>query len=228
MTPGLNDLFGMPILPRTDQDWRQLDYRAADIFSPHAPIDEEQLFAGRLDLIKGLFETVFQRGQHAILYGERGVGKTSLANILKEKVFSKSQRYRFIKRNCTAAHDFKTIWKQLFDDTVVNEDGDTLDEYVDHSTDGYGIYRCIERFPTSVHPVFNIDEYDRIGDEKTHQKMADTIKYLSDYSSRATVIIVGVARDVKDLFGGHPSIERNVQQIPMPAMSLGELRQIFD
>jgi Cdc6-like AAA superfamily ATPase len=119
MAQDIKDLFGMPIIPKTDQDWRHLDYRAADIFSPHAPIDEEQLFAGRSDLIDGLIETVFQRGQHAILYGERGVGKTSLANILKEKVFAKAQRYRFIKRNCTATHDFKTIWKQLLDDTVI-------------------------------------------------------------------------------------------------------------
>lgn len=82
MAEEMADLFGKKAQPQTDDDWRQLDYRAADIFSPHAPIDEEQLFAGRLDLIEGLIETVFQRGQHAILYGERGVGKTSLVNIL--------------------------------------------------------------------------------------------------------------------------------------------------
>jgi Cdc6-like AAA superfamily ATPase len=227
MTGALGDLFRQLPQPMSDGDWFHLDYRASDIFSPHAPIDEEQLFVGRSALIDGLVETVFQRGQHAILYGERGVGKTSLANILKDKVFAKSRRFKFIKRNCTATHSFMTIWKHLLDDTK-DGDGDTLDEYVDHLTDGYGIYRIVEKFPPNLHPVFIIDEYDRISDPKTHEKMADTIKYLSDYSSPATLIIVGVARDVRSLFGGHPSIERNVRQLPMPAMNTKELNQIFD
>jgi hypothetical protein len=89
----LGDLFGDRPPPQNDKEWMHLDFRAADIFSPHAPIDEEQLFVGRLDLVDGLIETVFQRGQHAILYGERGVGKTSLASVLGAKIFVKSQRY---------------------------------------------------------------------------------------------------------------------------------------
>jgi hypothetical protein len=58
--------------------------------------------------------------------------------------------------------------------------------------------------------------------------MADTIKYLSDFSARSTVIIVGVGNTVDELFGGHPSIQRNVQPIKMPRMEPHELRDIFD
>ncbi|MFO1126132.1 MAG: hypothetical protein U1E25_13300 [Methylocystis sp.] len=82
--------------------------------------------------------------------------------------------------------------------------------------------------PESLHPVFIIDEYDRVRDQRTHTQMADTIKYFSDFSCKATIIIVGVARDVKSLFGGHPSIERNIRQLPMPYMSKDELLQIID
>src|ERR1700730_12913334 len=124
MISPLSDLFGNKG-PQTDTEWNQLDFRAADIFSPHSPIDEEQLFVGRLALVDGLFETVFQRGQHAILYGERGVGKTSLANIIGTKVFERSKRYTFVKRNCTEAHDFKLIWEHLFDKFQLS-DGSTL------------------------------------------------------------------------------------------------------
>jgi Cdc6-like AAA superfamily ATPase len=141
MAAAVDDLFGGSG-PQTDNDWKQLDFRAADIFSPHAPIDEEQLFVGRIDLIDGLIETVFQRGQHAILYGERGVGKTSLANVLGTKIFARSKRYNVIKRNCTAAHDYRLIWRQLFDEFKL-PDGDNMGEIVDHSTGAYDIFRAV-------------------------------------------------------------------------------------
>jgi hypothetical protein len=57
--------------------------------------------------------------------------------------------------------------------------------------------------------------------------MADTIKYFADYGSRATIVIVGVAESVAGLFGGHPSIQRNIQQIRMPRMTSDELKTLL-
>ena len=51
-------------------------------FTPAAPVDSKDLFAGRKREIEKVIGTVFQPGQHAVIYGERGVGKTSLANTL--------------------------------------------------------------------------------------------------------------------------------------------------
>src|SRR5437016_6112758 len=98
-----------PTIPKSDEDWRHLGYAIQDAFSPHAPIDDEALFAGRHEIIDRLIDTVFQKGRHAILYGERGVGKTSLANIMKDKIFHKVTQIKVIKRNCTNAHDFRLI-----------------------------------------------------------------------------------------------------------------------
>lgn len=72
MQSSFGDLFGDFQAPKTDRDWDELEFRARDVFSPHAPIDEEDLFAGRQDIIDGFMETVFQRGQHSCL------GKTLL------------------------------------------------------------------------------------------------------------------------------------------------------
>lgn len=227
MTGITGDLFGNIPIPQTQQDWTELDYRAANVFSPHAPIDEEELFAGRLDLIDGLIETVFQRGQHGIIYGERGVGKTSLTRILQSKIFARTKRYKIIHRNCTAAHTFRTIWEQLLDEVKYDNEY-MFSDLIDHKTDAYQLNKWIQSMPETFHPVFIIDEYDRVRDSKTHTQMADTIKYFSDFSCKATIIIVGVARDVKSLFGGHPSIERNIRQLPMPYMSKVELMQIID
>lgn len=60
-------------------DWQHLDFEARQLFSPAAPINAADLFAGRREEIKRFISAIDERGRHVILYGERGVGKTSLA-----------------------------------------------------------------------------------------------------------------------------------------------------
>ena len=52
------------------------------VFKPTSPINREDLFAGRQSQRQDVLDAINQQGQHAVLYGERGVGKTSLANML--------------------------------------------------------------------------------------------------------------------------------------------------
>ena len=52
----------------------ELALNASRVFSPTAPIDERDLFAGRTDQIRKLIDAINQKGQHAIVFGERGVG----------------------------------------------------------------------------------------------------------------------------------------------------------
>ena len=220
------DLFTGAPKPQRPEDWLQLDYLATQLFTPHAPIDEEQLFAGRIDQVELLVDSVLQKGQHAILYGERGVGKTSLANLVKTRVLSHSPQYRVTKRNCTKELTFKQIWCQLLDDMQL--DDLPLANELGETPGPYEVYKALDRFPINIRPIFIIDEYDRIEGDDTHIRMADTIKYISDNSLDVTIIIIGVADDVTQLFGGHPSIQRNVRQIAMPLMSENELHLLFD
>jgi hypothetical protein len=63
-------------------DLQALSFQTGSIFTPGAPINERDLFAGRSEQVEKIFDAVSQRGCHAILYGERGVGKTSLSNMI--------------------------------------------------------------------------------------------------------------------------------------------------
>ena len=56
----------------------------AEAFSPSAPITSKKSFYGRYDQLSKVENAVLEKGQHIIMYGERGVGKTSLANIAEE------------------------------------------------------------------------------------------------------------------------------------------------
>ena len=61
---------------------RRLALRAGTVFSPAAPIRARDVFAGRTDQVRRTVDAINQSGQHALIYGERGVGKTSLANVI--------------------------------------------------------------------------------------------------------------------------------------------------
>lgn len=56
----------------------------AKVFTPAAPISRREAFSWRYEQISAVIEAVAEPGRHVILYGERGVGKTSLSNILAE------------------------------------------------------------------------------------------------------------------------------------------------
>lgn len=220
------NLGAKPSGPTTDEDWFQLQFQASQLFTPHTPISEEELLNGRGKELKRLIDVVFQEGQHALLYGERGVGKSSLANVLKDKVFAKTKKFKVIKRSCTLEHDFKLIWKHLFSD--FEYDGIPAPEWIEAHNNPFDIYQLIEGTSSDVLHIFVIDEFDRVSDERTKRLMSDTMKYLSDYASRATIIIVGVAGNVSELVASHQSITRNIEQVRMLRMEPHELRQILD
>ena len=64
--------------------WQERNSVVAEVFTPATPIDRVDLFAGRAIQRSQVIDAVFRPGTHAILYGERGVGKTSLASVLAE------------------------------------------------------------------------------------------------------------------------------------------------
>ena len=65
-----------------DHDFDALIFQTGAVFTPGAPINEKELFSGRRDQVLKIVDAVSQRGCHAILYGERGTGKTSLSNMI--------------------------------------------------------------------------------------------------------------------------------------------------
>lgn len=219
--------------PTNEEDWVALRAEVTEAFSPGAPVQELDLFAGRAAQIASLVDAVNQRGRHAIVYGERGVGKTSLVNILQLVLHRPNKEVFYVRVNADPTDTFVTLWKKVFKRM----------SYVAGSAQGAVTARISEDFgqdlaPDDVQlvladftdnhiPVIVLDEFDRIQDKATSQLVADTIKALSDYSVNATVIIVGVAEDVSSLIQGHESITRSLVQIKMPRMSTEELKQLI-
>ena len=82
----------------TPDDWASLRADVTEAFSPGSPVQERDLFSGRGSQIASLEDAVNQRGKHGIVFGERGVGKTSLANVLSRSLGDKEMaRAHYLK-----------------------------------------------------------------------------------------------------------------------------------
>jgi Cdc6-like AAA superfamily ATPase len=188
----------------------------AQAFRPAAPVDDLELFAGREAQRQDVIAAVSQTGYHVALYGERGVGKTSLAKILVVIIDATDLLdLQAAMVNCNTDDDFETLWSSIF-----RELGHEADDFTPE-----GIRYELERLDTPA--LIVIDELDRLEDDEALTLLADTIKTLSDHAVRSTVVLVGVANSIDDLIGEHQSIIRNLAQIEMPRMRPDELQGIL-
>jgi hypothetical protein len=223
----------MGISMRLDLDVRvRLQRQINGAFTPGAPIDSKDLFAGRISQVQKVLNVVFQKGTHAALFGERGVGKTSLANIIFDTlVWGGLSSYSRARTNCTETGTFDEIWRFLFRQfTFEQPEGTTITLDMAFPENGPLLPENIrETLQLVNYPTLIIlDEFDGVTDRGTRKAIADTIKTLSDNAVDTTVLVVGVAESLDQLIGEHPSIERALREVHMQRMSKIELLEIID
>lgn len=200
--------------------WQDLDVRLSQTFTPASPIIRNDFFRGRSAILRRLTDVVNQNGQHAIIYGERGVGKTSLVNVLPPLLeIVLGENIAIAKVNCYRETTYARIWNSLFQQIGLP----AKDEYSDLAV--YDVFDALRGDGRKL--ILIVDEYDRVEDPDIDAAFADTIKTLSDFSVDATLILAGVADDVDDLIAEHESVNRCLVQMRLPRMTADELSEII-
>lgn len=210
-----------------DVDWRQLRAEVLETFTPGPAIMEVADFAGRKAIIQRLQDIAIERARHAIIFGERGVGKTSLANVFYKNLNSLTRNIRDISVNADTLDSFDSLWRKVFRRIKWEKNEHALDQYYPGPIEPDHVYIELTKFPPNDAPIVIIDEYDRIQDVACRVSMTDVIKALSQAPNNPTIVLVGVADNIMHLVRDHASISRNLIQVPMSRMHNEEIRDVI-
>lgn len=218
-----------------------------EIFTPHRPVSRQSLLAGRERELKSLIEQIHTPGQHSLLYGERGVGKTSLANIVKQIISAKMKVYDV---RCDSATTLAFILSEPLKDAGVDVSiiersrasnlGGTLsvDGELARAQVGGSTTESVRLSGPTITPSFGarklaqlkgllvVDEADTLKDE-VKKELAELIKLLSDADASFKVMVVGIAKTGADLTAGHPSVARCLRETYIGRLQKEELRKII-
>lgn len=215
--------------PLDDEGWAALRADINEAFSPGSPIRARTELSGRAEQIQRLCDIMLRAGEHAIVFGERGVGKTSLARTFHSSLHTSTRRVTSVYVNCVENDDFGALWRKVFkrmSATTPDGQSDTLASLYSKEIDPDDVFLELSGFALTSLPIIVFDEFDRIGGEQTKDLFTDTIKLLSDDGSHCKIVLVGVGEDVSTLVARHRSIFRNLKQVGMPRLNPDELKDI--
>jgi Holliday junction resolvasome RuvABC ATP-dependent DNA helicase subunit len=229
------------------------DSKVRTVFTPFAPINVLDHFFGREKEVSQLVSVINSPGQHVLLYGDRGVGKTSLATIACRLLQdTKVSRGKFFAKSCDSEDTLASIVQDPLRYTGVDyeiaertqshtESGDVrVKLFVADGGVAGNRTTTVRRIPehkanspswvadrlAKVKALFLIDEADALSRKADRKKLAELIKLLSDAKSDFKVMIVGIASTGEELTAGHPSVERCLKETHLSRMADDDLRDI--
>ena len=219
--------------------------------SPTTPIRSAEFLRGRKQILEGIRRSFIQPGRHIFIHGDRGVGKTSLAQTAALEHQSEDGPPIFI--GCNNDSTFYQIARNLIEklepsDPTVQKTSRTFKGDVGFR--GYfsaGAQQTIEKgvlpefksvedvislilFKTSKlndHPVIVIDEFERIRDAAQRMLFADFIKQVGDQSVPIKLIFCGIGSALSDLLDAHHSCYRYLTSISLERLGVAPCIQIL-
>lgn len=203
-------------------------------FTPTQPRTGRRQLVGRQQEHDRILQALQDERAHVVLYSERGRGKTSLANMVVDTLRRNGQIVS--RHTCDAESTFDGIIRSLARDLPAALLARPMDDVRAEGVEAalpHGELRprdVVDLLPqlTCRSLVCVIDEFDRVDDQITRTRIADTIKQLSDRGVRLCFMIVGVSENLDQILSEHPSIQRNLISVQLPLLSDDETCTILE
>ncbi len=215
----------------------QIRFRLRNAFTPSRPIVEPTMFAGRTELLRTLIRSIEDQQLHVVLFGERGIGKTSVLHILRQ--IALEARYIVRYASCGEDTDFSDFFRAILHDIplLYHSDYAPTSEEIE---EGFSLADLLPESQLTVAQISDVfaklsrtrvlivlDEFDRANAPNFRRSVAELIKNLSDRSIRVQLVIAGVASNLTELIEHIPSIRRNILGLQVPNMNREEIEELI-
>ncbi len=208
-----------------------------DAFTPSQPVNERAMFAGRRDLLENLIVAIEDQRLHFVLYGDRGIGKTSILHVLSDLAGDADYLVCYI--SCGERMSFTDFARRIAQripllfhgdyapGSAEIESGQHLSDILPKGEVDVSTFGEILGKVSDTRVLMLLDEFDRVETDEFRRSIAELIKTLSDRAAPAQVVIAGVAPDLAELIAQIPSIRRNVLGVLVPNMTDEEVGEML-
>lgn len=207
--------------------------RLKDCFTPAQPISKPEHLHGRDQKLRLISRALDSPGKHIFVFGDRGVGKTSLAKTASALHVGPQGAVAFVSCDQTSLffdivediyrqlHKLYSIGKWKVESAEFSavfakvKATEALSAPVLRTiNDAVEMLSSISP-PSGMSPIVIIDEFDQLGSDVERKYVADLIKQLSDRSINLRLIICGIGSSLDELIGVHLSTDRYLAVVPL-------------
>jgi Cdc6-like AAA superfamily ATPase len=212
--------------------------------------------AGNPGLQDRVIESLQQPGTQLRVFGETGVGKTSLVAFAAAETDRK-----LLTVECRSSQDFTDLIEQA----ISKIQGVRLTSYVKHRSESAELaaegkvpflasitgkvtghagrdrtFEIVQKSPVDLlidlmsddgYTLLVLDNFQNIVDQGTRTEIAQMMEVLSDRSSSTgdlKLVVVGIAEDAQTLLTPSPSVRRRTVDVGVPGMPDDEIRAILE
>lgn len=223
--------------------------KLSKVIRPSAPISSYEMLLGREKQIHEIEAALYADGRHVFIYGDRGVGKTSLAQTVAVKLQTHNDPI-FVgcktgSTLCSIVNDIllkakvsaepvpETTWGASVSlmGTGLSAQQKKTEKPVVHEVNSVSSAVMALSGLSGKHspvPHIVIDEFDQIASIEERQNFGRLIKALGDQNLSLKLIFTGISDSLHSLIGGHLSSERQIHQTPLEALPWSGRDEIID
>lgn len=224
--------------PKLTDKFAAVRLKLRNAFTPSQPVTDARMFAGRQAIMGTLIRSIEEQRLHAVIYGERGIGKTSLLHVLTQA--ARDAKYLVVYVSCGAGSEFDETFRAVAADIPVlyhaaygptspeGEKGRTFGDLLPPTPVTVRSASDMLSKLIGTRLIIVLDEFDRADSVDFRRAIAELMKNLSDRSVRVQLVLAGVAANVTELVEHIPSIRRNVAALQVPKMTALEVRSLVE
>ncbi len=218
------------------------------VVSHSRPIADERHLKGREAQLRDVANAIYAPGRHVFVFGERGVGKTSLAKTAAIRASDGSENFRQV--GCASDMGFSELMARViphFVPSAVLEQSFRMTaglgrffqyEKTDRATGALStdisvsaaadLLANLDNNGQKTRRVVVIDEIDRLVGDEVRRSIAELIKLLGDRGASLTFVFTGVGNDLTSILGSHASSFRQLAQIELHRINYQSALDIID